>query len=134
MTALAPIAEGLWTDEPEPRLIGGRLPSGKIVFPMPTGDAAEGVEPWPLSRRGTLWSWTRQDFRPKSPYEGPGEGPHDFRPYIIGYVELPGEVIVESYITGATLEELKLGMPMVFTLTPFDSTRATFAFQPERAA
>lgn len=131
--ALAPIAEHLWTDEPEPRLIGGKLPSGEIVFPMPTGDAAEGVEVYPLSRRGALWSWTSQDFRPKSPFEGPGEGPHDFKPYLLGYVELPGEVIVESYIVGAELSDLRLGMPMVFTLTPFDDTRSTFAFRPEFA-
>jgi uncharacterized OB-fold protein len=134
MTALAPIAEGLWTDEPEPRLIGGKLASGEIVFPMPSGDAAQGVEPWPLSRRGTLWSWTRQDFRPKEPYEGPGEGQHDFTPYLLGYVELPGEVIVESYIVDAKLEDLKLGMSMEFTLVPFDATRATFAFRPEQSA
>ena len=65
MTTLEPIAEGLWTDEPQPRLIGGQLASGEIVFPMPTGDAAKGVQPWLLLRRGTLWSWTSQDFRPK---------------------------------------------------------------------
>ena len=130
-TSLAPIASGLWTGESQPRLIGGRLLSGEIVFPMPTGDAAEGVEPYPLSRRGTLWSWTSQDFRPKSPYEGPGEGPHDFKPFLLGYVELPGEVIVESYIVDATLAELRLGMAMEFVVTRFDATRATFAFRPE---
>lgn len=129
--ALQPIAENLWSDEAEPRLIGGRLPSGEIVFPMPSGDAARGVEPCPLSRRGTLWSWTRQDFRPKSPYEGPGEGPHDFTPYLLGYVELPGQVIVESYLVGAELSDLRLGMPMVLAIIPFDETRATFAFRPE---
>lgn len=134
MTALAPIAENLWTNEQQPRLIGGRLPSGEIVFPMPTGDAAMGVEPYPLSRRGSLWSWTSQDFRPKTPYEGPGEGSHDFRPFLLGYVELQGEVIVESYIVDAELSELKLGMPMEFTIAQFDETRATFAFRPERAA
>lgn len=134
MIALAPIAENLWTDEAEPRLIGGKLASGEIVFPMPTGDAAVGVDPYPLSRRGNLWSWTSQDFRPKAPYEGPGEGPHDFKPYLLGYVELPGEVIVESYIVGATLADLKLGMPMEFVLTPFDDDRATFAFRPETLA
>lgn len=131
MSALTPIAPGLWTDESEPRLIGGRLPSGTVVFPMPEGDAAEGVEPWPLSRKGTLWSYTRQDFRPKSPYEGPGEGPMDFKPYLLGYVELPGEVIVESLIVDAKLEDLKLGMPMEFAVVPFNAEHTTFAFRPE---
>ncbi len=130
-TALEPIAPGLWTQEQQPRLLGGKLASGEIVFPMPEGEAAEGVEPYPLARRGTLWSWTSQDFRPKSPYEGPSEGPHDFKPFLLGYIELPGEVIVESYIVDATLADLQLGMAMEFTLTPFDATRATFAFRPE---
>jgi uncharacterized protein len=132
MTTLAPIAEGLWTDEAEPRLIGGKLPCGAIVFPMPEGDAANGVERYPLSRTGTLWSWTSQEFRPKSPYEGPGEAAHDFKPYLLGYVELPGEVIVESRITEATLADLWLGMPMRFAVVPFNDTHTTFAFKPEK--
>lgn len=134
MSGLTPIAEGLWTDEADPHLIGGRLPSGQIVFPMPQGDAAEGVEPYRLSRRGTLWSFTSQDFRPKSPYEGPGEGPHDFKPYLLGYVELPGEVIVESLIVDAKLDDLKLGMPMEFTIVPFNDKHTTYAFRPEHSA
>ena len=134
MSTLTPIAADLWTEGEQPQLMGGKLPTGDIVFPMPSGDAAKGVEPYPLARRGTLWSWTSQDFRPKSPYEGPSEGPHDFKPYLIGYVELPGEVIVESYIVDAQLSDLKLGMAMEFVLTPFDATRATFAFRPEHAA
>jgi uncharacterized protein len=125
---LKPIAEGLWTSEAQPRLIGGRLPSGKIVFPMPTGDAAKELEPYPLSRQGKLWSWTRQDFKPKEPYDGPDQ----FTPYLLGYVELPGEIIVETRIVDAALEDLCLGMPMEFVVVPFDARRATYAFRPEK--
>ena len=125
---LSPIAEGLWTDGAEPRLIGGRLPSGKIVFPLPVGDAAQDVEPYGLARNGTLWSWTRQDFKPKEPYDGPEE----FQPFLLGYVELPGEVIVETRIVDATLADLRLGMAMEFVIAPFDATRSTFAFRPEQ--
>lgn len=131
---LEPIAENLWTDEAEPRLIGGKLQSGEIVFPMPEGDAAADVELFPLSRKGKLWSWTTQGFLPKSPYEGPEMDPHDFTPFLLGYVEIPGEVIVETRITGAKLEDLKLGMDMEFTTIPFNATRSTFAFRPESAA
>jgi uncharacterized protein len=126
-TSLAPIAEGLWTDEAEPRLIGGRLPSGKIVFPFPEGDAARDVEPYALSRSGKLWSWTSQEFQPKEPYDGP----EPFVPFLLGYVELPGEVIVETRIVDARLEDLKLGMAMEFVVVPFDDTRSTYAFRPE---
>ncbi len=126
MTTLVPIAPGLWTDGPDPQLIGGRLTSGEIIFPLPEGDAAALVEPCHLSRTGTLWSWTRQDFEPKTPYEGP----QPFEPFLIGYVELPGEVIVETRLVGASLDDLKLGMAMALVITPFDETRSIFAFQP----
>ena len=125
---LSPIAADLWTDEPSPRLIGGRLASGKIIFPYPQGDAAQNVEVYPLSRTGTLWSWTRQDFRPKEPYTGP----EAFEPYLLGFVELPNETIVETRIAEARLEDLKLGMAMEFVVVPFDDQRSTYAFRPEK--
>lgn len=126
MSALAPIAAGLWTDEAEPRLIGGRhRATGRIVFPMPEGGAAEDYEAVPLARRGTLWSWTIQGFRPKSP---PYDGPEEFTPFALGYVELPGEVIVESRLT--RMDNLKIGMPLELVIVPFDATRSTFAFRP----
>lgn len=126
--ALQPIAPDLWTNGPEPHLVGGRLPSGKVVFPFPQGDAAVGVEPYALSRSGTLWSWTSQEFKPKEPYDGPEE----FTPFLLGYIELPGEVIVEARIVEAELKDLRLGMPMEFVIAPFDETRSTYAFRPEK--
>lgn len=126
MNSLSPIAENLWTAEAEPRLIGGRHRlTGRIVFPMPEDGASADYEPIPLSRRGTLWSWTIQGFRPKSP---PYDGPEEFVPFALGYVELPGEVIVESRLTRT--ENLRIGMPMELLIIPFDSTRTTFAFRP----
>jgi uncharacterized OB-fold protein len=135
------IDPNLWSDDAEPHLMGGRLPSGQIVFPMPVGDAAEGVVPCRLSRRGKLWSWTSQGFLPKEPYQGPGSGPgangdggpHDFVPYLLGYVELPGEVIVESHIVDARLEDLHLGMELEFCIVPFNARYDTFAFRPVAA-
>ena len=35
------IDPNLWSDDPQPHLMGGRLPSGEVVFPMPVGDAAK---------------------------------------------------------------------------------------------
>ena len=128
MSARAPIAPGLWTDEAEPRLIGGRRASGEIIFPVPDGDAAALVEPVVLSRKGTLWSWTTQGFEPKEPYSGP----QPFQPFLIGYVELPGEVIVETRIVDATAADMVIGMPMEFAVVPFDASRSTYAFRPER--
>jgi uncharacterized OB-fold protein len=128
------IDPNLWSDGPQPHLMGGRLASGEIVFPMPEGDAAKDVEPHQLSRTGTLWSWTTQGFLPKEPYEGPGsgpeEGPSDFAPFLLGYIELPGEVIVEARIVDANLEDLSLGMPVEFCIAPLNATHDTFAFRP----
>lgn len=130
MTDLAPIAANLWTDEDPPRLIGARRPDGRIFFPFPEGDAANMVEAVALSRQGTLWSWTTQEFEPKAPYDGP----KPFRPYLIGYVELPGEVIVETRIVDAEAGDLKIGMPMTLAIVPFDDKRTTYAFRPEQSA
>ena len=126
MTKLTPIAEGLWTDGESPQLIAGKRPDGKIIFPLPLGDAAKTLELYPLSREGKLWSWTRQDFKPKPPYDGPEE----FEPFLVGYIELPGEVIVESHIVGSTLEDLKLGMPMEFVIVPVSYTHLTLPTTP----
>lgn len=123
---MEPIATGLWTDNNEPRLIGGRRKSdGEMVFPMPAGDAAADYDVVPLSRRGTLWSWTIQSFAPKSP---PYTGPAEFEPFAIGYVELAGEVIVETRLT--QMDGLIIGMPVECVIVPFDERRTTFAFRP----
>ena len=125
---LRPIAPNLWLDTAEgPRLLGARRKDGSISFPVPEGASETGLEMVELSPRGTLWSWTTQDFRPKSPYEGP----EPFQPYIVGYVELPGELIVETRIVGASLDQLSVDLPMRLVVEPFDQERSIFAFTPE---
>jgi len=125
---LAPVAQGLWTDEAQPRLIGAQhRVTGEIVFPIPDGDAAQHYDALLLSRTGSLWSWTSQDFRPKSP---PYAGPEAFTPYLVGYVELPGQLIVEARIVGAALADLSLGMAMEMVIFEFAEGRSTFAFRP----
>jgi uncharacterized protein len=129
MAALKPIAEGLWTEEAQPHLIGGRRKdNGRIIFPMPTGDAASSFDAVPLSRTGTLWSWTIQGFEPKTPYAGR----QPFVPFGVGYVELPGEVIVETRLT--TTAGLKIGMDMELVIEDFDGERGCFAFAPKEPA
>ncbi|MDE2620311.1 MAG: OB-fold domain-containing protein [Sphingomonadales bacterium] len=126
---MRPIASGLFTAEPRPRLIGGRhRASGRIVFPCPPGDD---FEPHPLGREGTLWSWTVQRYRPKSP---PYAGPEAFAPWPVGYVELPGETIVEARLCEVDVAAIRIGMPLELTLIPLDPDAAEpvmiHAFRP----
>lgn len=123
------IAEGLFTDETPPRLIGGRnRETGRITFPCPEGSE---YEPFPLKREGTLWSYTVQRYRPKSP---PYAGPQAFAPWAVAYVELPGETIVEARFANLDLEDIRIGMALELTLVPLDPELAEsvliHAFQP----
>lgn len=85
-----------------------------------------------LPRRGRIWSWTVQRFRPKSP---PYIGPEEFEPYAVAYVELPDAVIVETRLANVAFDALKIGMEVETTLVPFavdaaGASLVTYAFQP----
>ena len=57
-----------------------------------------------LSTTGTVWTATIQRFPPKSPpYVPPAGG---FRPYAVGYVELPEGVKVEALLDGTSPTDL----------------------------
>ena len=111
-------------------LLAGKRADGQIVFPLPKGDP--GCEEIALPREGTLWSWTVQRFRPKSP---PYAGPDAFEPYAVGYVDL-GSVIVESRLSGP-IDVFRIGMSVVLAPEPFaldtGLPRLTFAFEPAGA-
>lgn len=137
-TDLTPVAEGLFTGPPgPPQLIGSEcVECGVVTFPLQPScprctslDVKERL----LARRGTLWSWTIQSFRPKSPPYVAGDGA-EFEPYGVGYVELPGEVRVEARLTESDPDRLRIGMPMELTLLAVPgrggSMVATYAFRP----
>ena len=60
------------------------------------------VEAHTLPTRGTIWAFTEQLFPPKPPYAVQGA---DFRPYVVGYVDLEGEVLVESRLVRSDADE-----------------------------
>ncbi|MGC6512488.1 MAG: Zn-ribbon domain-containing OB-fold protein [Parvibaculales bacterium] len=115
-----------------PTLKGGRIRStGQFIFPLPEGDE-ETVEAVALHRVGTVWSFTVQRFAPKSPPYNHGE---DFAPYIVAYVSLEGQLMVEARLVGMEPEEVEIGMAV--ELTAFDFKRLdtgeidqAHAFQP----
>ena len=87
-----------------------------------------------LGSNGSLWGWTVQGFPPKSPpYLGDND-PENFKPFGVGYVELP-ELIVEARLTEAEPAKLKEGMLMELVTEPLftneeGDTVVTFAFSP----
>jgi uncharacterized OB-fold protein len=126
----APIAEGLFTwPSDAPQLVGGRCADcGAVAFPRPASCArctSERIDEHLLASSGTLWSWTVQRFQPKEPYLGP----EPFEPYGVGYVDLDGEVIVESRLTTADPTELAIGQRLELVVVPFAGA-LTFAFAP----
>jgi uncharacterized OB-fold protein len=131
------VEHGLFTwPAPSPRLLGSKCKEcATTTFPAqescPRCTSSE-VDTVELATHGTLWTWTVQGFRPKSP---PYEGGEDFQPYPVGYVELAGEVKVEALLADVDAEQLWIGMPMELAILPFRSattgeTFATYAFRP----
>jgi uncharacterized protein len=124
------VSEGLFTwPSDEPRLIASRRDE-ELSFP-----ARPGEERVLLSRRGTLWGFTTQQFRPPSPpYDG-NDTPETFEPYALGYVELPGELLVQTRFTESDPNRLRIGQEMELRIVPYttrpDGTEVlTYAFAP----
>jgi len=97
-------------------LRGSRCPGcGVAAYPaVPDCPRCGGpAAPVALSGTGTLWTWTVQRFAPKAPpYAVPADG---FRPFLVGYVELPEGVRVLAVLDGVRPEDAVIGMPLDLT-------------------
>ena len=134
-----PVADRVFTwPSDEPQLIGGRCAAcAAVTFPMQSSCARCGsteVDQHLLPRRGTLWTFTTQEFFPKKPYAS-GETMETFTPYGVGLVELGDVVRVESRLTEGDASKLRIGMEMELVVVPFrvdpDGTEVmTYAFAP----
>jgi uncharacterized protein len=132
------VAEGLFVEDgAEVRLVGSECEAcGVVTFPTQASCprcTSRRVRERLLARSGTLWSWTIQCFPPKSPPYA-GADTDAFEPYGVGYVELPGEVRVETLLTVNDPDRLRIGMPMELSLITApgreDDGVVTFAFAP----
>ena len=145
VAAARPIAEGLFTwpaTADDVRLLGSRCAEcGTVVFPAQDGCprcGAVGMAVTELGRRGTLWTWTSQDYLPKAPYAGP-ETDADFTGYLVGYVELAEGVRVVTRLVDVDRAEVRIGMELELVLFPFtrdaDGTDVVaYGFAPVRGA
>lgn len=130
------VAEGVYVERADgPRLLAGRRKAdGEMRFPMPRGADARFYDEVELAPVGKLWSYTVQRFRPKTPPYIGADDDKTFRPFALGYVEFPGQVIVEGRILVDDPSALKIGQPMKVALETFPtSTRGevtTYAFRP----
>jgi uncharacterized OB-fold protein len=70
-------------------------------------------------RRGILWTFTSQHFRPTSPPYAGADDAQSFRPFTIGYVELPGALHVEARLTEPDPAKLRIGQEMELVIEPF---------------
>ena len=135
-----PVGPGLFTwPSDEPHLLASRCRACAVVtFPRQSDCprcTAEDMEDIELPSRGTLWTFTTQEFIPKSPPYAIVETMATFKPYAVGYVEFPGLVKVEGRIDADDIRRLAIDMEMETVVVPFHKDEMgndvmTFAFRP----
>lgn len=112
-----PAVEGWFTLGDEPHLIGSKCTQcGTYVFPPrdgacpnPACDSDE-LTATPLSRFGSVWSYTENQYAPPLPYRAA----EPFEPYALVAVklELEGIIVLGQAPQGVLAVDLKVGMPM----------------------
>ena len=125
----APVVEGWFTtgsDTEQPTLLGGRCTTcGTVAFPAPPGLCpdptcpGDSFEQVPLSRTGTVWSYTDARYQPPPPYlprHGDGE---DYQPFALAAVELPeGIVVLGQVADGYGVDDLRVGSEVELVVEP----------------
>lgn len=143
MSQQVPLHEGLFTwPAAKPQLLGSRCNQcGEATFPAQhdcRNCGSRDTTVVELGDQGILWTWTIQTFMPKEPYRS-DETPETFRPYGVGYVEMPGGVRVEARLQANSPDQLKIGMPMQLDIIPFRTDengdqKMTFSFSAAEEA
>jgi uncharacterized protein len=136
-----PAIEGWWREDESgaPHLIAGRCSQcSTYVFPPranncpnPACDGDE-LDQVPISRRGTLWSYTENQYAPPPPYPSPDP----FEPFAVAAVELADEgiIVLGKVVEGTLAADLKVGMEMELTTMPLYTDdegveRVTYAWE-----
>jgi uncharacterized OB-fold protein len=137
---LVPEVEGWFGEDAEgPHLIGTRCRAcGSYFFPKQTFACrnprcgSTELDEVPLSRRGTVWSATTNQYAPPAPY--PAREP--FEPYTVVAVELPDEkmIVLGHLAAGVDPATVHLGDEVELTVEPFyetdDPTHTVWKWRP----
>ena len=132
-----PVAEDLFRSTPDgPALVGTRCTGcGTHYFPKSLSCRnpachAKAIEEVAMGRRGRLYSYTVQAYRPPALFRM-----DDWAPYVIGLVELPEGLRVMGMLTGCELSDIHIDMPLelvIETLYRDENGRdiSTYKFSP----
>ena len=132
-------ADGWFTTDPEPALVGHRCPAcGTIAFPRPPlgcpnpACGGDELEPTPLSRVGRIWSYTDARYQPPPPYI-PTAG--DYQPFALAAVELAeGLVVLGQVADGYGVADLRVGSEVELVVEPLydddDGERTIWRWKP----
>jgi uncharacterized OB-fold protein len=114
--ALAPEVS-TWPDE-SPQLVGSRCDDcGATTWPRQPRCprcSRTNMSDLLLPRRGTIVSWTTQEFPPSPEFAG-----GKFEPFAFGLVQLGDDVRVEARLTEHDPEKLDFGMEVELAMVPF---------------
>lgn len=122
-------------DGDSPQLIGSRCEDcGTWYFPKlggfcrNPGCGGESFQEAPLSRTGTLWSYTDACYAPPEPFVAADP----YRPFAIAAVELAAEkmVVLGPVVDGVPASALKVGMAMELALEPLADGKLTWKWKP----
>lgn len=93
---------------------------------------SEELEELPMSRRGSLWSYTVNYYPPPPPYPEPlGD---DFEPYGVAAVELSAErmIVLGQLARGVNVGGLQVGTEMEVVIEPLPDGLSVWKWRPVR--
>lgn len=136
--AAVPVLDGWFTlDRERPQLLGNRCATcGTYYFPkLKSGYCrnpdcnGEAFEETPLSRTGTLWSFTNASYQPPEPFAQVDKDA--FVPFAIAAVELETEkmIVLGPVVNGTGVEALKAGMKMELALEALADGKLTWKWK-----
>lgn len=122
-----PAVEGWFTTDDEPHLVGSRCTTcATVVFPPVPGDEGfcpnpscrgRAFEAAPLSRTGTVWSYTDARYQPPPPYVPAAE---PYVPFALAAVELAEErlVVLGQLAEGVGVDDVTVGDRVELVVEP----------------